>query len=134
MRRLSSPRRSGLIGIGLALAGLALSAGCTHNHYYYGEGAPAYVVPGETVIVDEICELPTRVFSDSQSSSLATRSSSVDPAPSDPEVLTSSDSQSPRVVISRPNSGPIIGRGWTARGGGSVRTQVQGSADPSLIR
>jgi hypothetical protein len=135
MRRLSSPRRSGPIGIGLALAGLTCSAGCTHNHYYYGaEGAPAYVVPGETVIVDEICDLPTRVFSDSGSSSLATRSSSVNPAPSDPEVLTSADSRTPRVVISRPNSGPIAGRGWTARGGGSVRTQVQGGADPSLIR
>ncbi|QDV32885.1 hypothetical protein [Tautonia plasticadhaerens] len=134
MRRASSPRRPGPAGLASALAGLALSAGCTHNHYYYGEATPAYVVPGETVIVDEVCELPTRVFSDAQVPSLGTRPSSVTPAPSDPEVVTSADSGAPRVVISRPSSGPILGGGWIARGGGSVRTEVQGGADPSLIR
>ena len=65
MRPLSAPRRP---GAALALAASAIAAGCTHNTYYYGEGAtPAYVVPGSgsVIVEDGLCALPGRVISGS---------------------------------------------------------------------
>lgn len=131
MRRTSSSRRPGFAGLALALAGLAFATGCTHNHYY--GTSPAYVVPGETVIVDDVCELPSRVFT--QSPSLVARAdapkSSVS---SEPDLVT--NSRPSRVVISRPSSGPVAGGGWNPLGRGPrlVTTEVQGGADDSLVR
>ncbi|RUL88817.1 hypothetical protein [Tautonia sociabilis] len=131
MRRVSMPWRPGPAGLALALAALASAAGCTRNYYIYGE-SPAYMVPGETVVLDEVCELPSRVFSTSPAPSVASKGSAVSEAPDDPDVVASSGSRSSRVVISRPSSGPISGN-WIARGSRTVTTRTQGSADLSRI-
>ena len=49
-------------GLGVLLAGLTVSPGCTHNYYYGGACAPggAAVVPG-SVQYGSVCDVPTRV-------------------------------------------------------------------------
>ena len=134
MRRESAPPRFGLAGTALTLAGLCIATGCTHNHYYYGDGTPAVIVPGgETVIYDEVCALPGPVVvdGDSLASDIGTRPSAVDALPK--QLADSSGSS--RVIISRP-SGPFDGRGWQALGRDDqiVTTKVQGGADASTLR
>lgn len=129
MRRLSTSRRPGFVI--LALAGLGLATGCTHNHYY--GTTPAYVVPGETVIMDDVCDLPSRVIGSTPS--LVARADS--PASTAEPDLVTSNSRPSRVVISRPNtSSSLAGPGWNPMGRGTrvVTTEVQGSAEDSLLR
>ena len=134
MRRTTAPRRPGRAGPALTLAGLCLATGCTHNHYYYGDGTPAVIVPGgETVIYDEVCALPGPAVVDGNSfaSDVATRPSAVDASPRQ----LADNAGSSRVIISRP-SGPFEGRGWQALGRDDqiVTTKVQGGADASTLR
>ncbi|WP_152053162.1 hypothetical protein [Tautonia marina] len=132
MRRPSTSRRPGPAGRALALASLALATGCTHNHYY--GTSPAYVVPGETVILDDVCEIPSRVVT--QSPSLVARAEAPRSSVSAEPDLVTSNSRSSRVVISRPSSGPMAGGGWNplSRNPRLVTTEVQGGADESLVR
>ncbi len=130
MRRASTSRRPGPAALVLALAGLGLATGCTHNHYY--GTTPAYVVPGETVIIDDVCDLPSRVIGTTPS--LVSRADT-SASTTEPDLVTS-NSRPSRVVISRPNTGPMGGAGWNAMGRGTrvVTTEVQGGAEDTLIR
>ena len=127
-RRLGSSRI-----VVLALGGLAIGTGCTHNHYYYGTSSPAYVVPGDApVVIDEVCELPGRVVAGSRT--LASRvSSAVSP---DAGVAIDRTDPASRVIVSRPSGGSLAGRGWSVPGRSDrlVTTEVQGGADDSVIR
>ena len=132
MRRPLTSRRPGPAGMALAFAGLALATGCTHNQYY--GTSPSFVVPGETVILDDVCELPSRVIT--QGPSRVARAEAPRSSVSAEPDLVTSNSRASRVVISRPSSGPVAGGGWNALGRNPrlVTTEVHGGADESLVR
>ena len=110
-------------GLGVLLAGLTVSSGCTHN-YYYGAGcAPgaASVVPG-TVQYGSVCDVPTRVNGGVAVSDVP---STVVAGP----VLGAA--RPPRVVVSEPNGGSRFAWRRSDPDAGMVTTRVEGGVEDS---
>ena len=116
-------------GLGVLLAGIVSSSGCTHNHYY-GAAMPACgpTVAGQTVTdgadYGAVCEVPNQVVSGGNVVAGRQAGTVVIPAP-----------KAPRVVVSEPRGNSRLAWRRSDPEEGLATTRVEGALDdPSVTR
>jgi hypothetical protein len=119
--------RTLLVGLSIPLG--AASVGCTHNYYYYPTTPgcpPTTTVAPSAVKYGAVCEVPTQVVG----------GATVVPGTPVVSAPVLNGPRPPRVVLSEPGGGSVLGWRRADPESGLATTRVEGGAvdDPTLTR